>query len=696
MKTKRKGTLLIIVGALLLVTVIGIAYAYFVAPITRTNQTTSVTTGTLRLTFNDVSESISKTMQFGESVTREFTIENTGTLDANVTIYWKDIVNTYLEGSLIYTLKYGDENTQVTNYDTAVLDANVPRSAVASEQVLFQNMTIPANTTYYYKLDITLVDSPTIDQTADLSATFFTKFTIKEYRNSSEKTLATLGLTNMVSRVLPDFTTISPSANGEGVTYNKCYCGGQAIEVSSVEACNELYEITAPPGYEKMYMSKEDFENVNLSLGIVGGEYLGTATWDGTTCTYEGNSLATMYRLSVAIMDNTEPELATSENECNDVYQVSKNNENIYVTGLRKVAGEWLTKTQDSGIYPMEDDYGTSYYYRGNITNNYVKFGKYPDNYAKYTYTSSGSNIYELYEYLTLELCESAHGTGNCATDTSLAGSDIYWRIVRINGDGSIRMIYDGTSAHANNENSTDRVALQGVQWNNTYNDAKYVGYMFGGANGEASTSKAQAQTNETNSNMKNVIENWYENIFKDTVYEKYISDEVFCNDRSTADTAGVWETVDKATGYGTGMNNYTLYAAYNRMVIRGGNPKLTCTNKNDAFTMRNRVKGNGMSKYPIGLITADELNISGSVSSMVMNQNTYVYRGSGSWYWSFSPSRGGGYEGASIFTEDSNGAALYQKVNYNTGVVPVINLSAEYASLLVGDGTTTSPYHFE
>ena len=67
------------------------------------------------------------------------------------------------------------------------------------------------------------------------------------------------------------------------------------------------------------------------------------------------------------------------------------------------------------GIYEAEDDLGKSYYFRGDVENNYVKFGK------------------------------------------NSSGADMYWRIVRINGDGTVRMIYDGTSAHANGESSTDR-----------------------------------------------------------------------------------------------------------------------------------------------------------------------------------------------------------------------------------------------
>ena len=335
------------------------------------------------------------------------------------------------------------------------------------------------------------------------------------------------------------------------------------------------------------------------------------------------------------------------------------------------------------GVFAMEDDYGTSYYYRGNITNNYVQFGKYPSDYTKYTFTSSGT----IYEYPSLALCETARGTGNCATDTSLAGSDIYWRIVRINGDGSIRMIYDGTSVHANGDVSTDRLALQNVPWNlNNYNDAKYVGYMYGGANGVESTSKAQAQTNETNSNIKNVLDAWYENVFKDTVYEKYISDEVFCNDRSTASEASQWNSNDTTLGYG---KNITYFGANSRQYYMGRKPSLECPQKNDAFTQNDTVNGNSALTYPIGLITADELNIGGLVGQTI--KSNYLYKNTR--YWSLSPSYFAGH--ADVF-HAYYGAISTGNVHNPSAAVPVINLSAESASQLVGSGTTASPYHFE
>ena len=86
--------------------------------------------------------------------------------------------------------------------------------------------------------------------------------------------------------------------------------------------------------------------------------------------------------------------------------------------------------TTDEGVWTAEDDLGTSYYFRGAVENNYVKFAGY------------------------------------------------WWRIIRINGDGSIRIIYDGTTAHANGESSTDRQTGTS-EYNSSSNASYYVGYTY-------------------------------------------------------------------------------------------------------------------------------------------------------------------------------------------------------------------------
>ena len=118
--------------------------------------------------------------------------------------------------------------------------------------------------------------------------------------------------------------------------------------------------------------------------------------------------------------------------------------------------------TTDEGVFEMEDDYGTSYYYRGAVTNNYVKF------------------------------------------------AEFYWRIIRINGDGSLRIMYDGLQAYGNGANSSYRFIKIGQAYNTNHNDNKYVGWMYGPTGTTASTSKEQAQTNTADSTIKGVVDAWY------------------------------------------------------------------------------------------------------------------------------------------------------------------------------------------
>ncbi|MCI8498857.1 MAG: hypothetical protein HFG33_05665 [Bacilli bacterium] len=298
--------------------------------------------------------------------------------------------------------------------------------------------------------------------------------------------------------------------------------------------------------------------------------------------------------------------------------------------------------TTDEGIFALEDDYGTSYYYRGAVTNNYVKFG------------------------------------------------DFYWRIIRVNGDGSLRIIYDGTQGYANGVSNTDRLAYTGKTFNAQYNDNKYVGWMFGGAQGVASTSKTQAQTNETNSDLKILVDSWYKTNIVDKNLEDNVADGVFCNDRTTPGSAETGLSSDTGLGYG---KNVTAYGAAARTNVWNTDtsrvqPRFTCPQKNDAFTMNDEEKGNGDLTYPVGLITADEIVAAGSGKHATTNSNYYLYKGS--WYWTLSPccyyrDYAHVFHGYSSF--GSTGTS------YAGAVAPVINLKAEYVQTMIGDGTINNPY---
>ncbi len=299
--------------------------------------------------------------------------------------------------------------------------------------------------------------------------------------------------------------------------------------------------------------------------------------------------------------------------------------------------------TTDEGVYTLMDDYGTSYYYRGAVTNNYVKF------------------------------------------------AGFYWRIIRINGDGSLRIIYDGTQGYANGTSDTGRLAYTSKAFNAQYNDAKYVGWMYGGAQGTASTSKAQAQTNTTSSDLKTLVDSWYKTNIVDKNLGDKVADVVFCNDRTIPGSAETGYLSDTGLGYGY---NRTAYGATARV---GGpwqttvtQPRFTCPQKNDAFTVSDETKGNGDLTYPVGLITADEIVAAGNGKCNTSNSSYYLYKGSV--YWSLSPSYFNGSD-ALVFYESTVGSLYNTYVNYSGAVAPVINLKAEYAITLKGTGTISDPY---
>lgn len=281
-------------------------------------------------------------------------------------------------------------------------------------------------------------------------------------------------------------------------------------------------------------------------------------------------------------------------------------------------------ESENAYLCSAPDDYGTSYYYRGTVENNYVKF------------------------------------------------AGFYWRIIRINGDGSIRMIYDGTSAHANNDSSTDR-QIGTSAYNSSSGDNAYVGYMYGTVG--ASTYE-ETHANIHDSTIKTYIDEWYRTNLLGTEQEQYIADALFCNDRTFATTN---------TGTGVGQSE-TIYRGYFDNSIT----KLRCSQQNDRFTVNDEVIGNGDLTYAIGLITADELVLAGGYDTE--NVNYYLYtRGI---YWSMSP--GGVSDNASIRVYFGDGyTSLHSNVSYTSrGVRPVINLKPD--SLKLGDGTANNPYTIE
>ena len=303
------------------------------------------------------------------------------------------------------------------------------------------------------------------------------------------------------------------------------------------------------------------------------------------------------------------------------------------------------TATTNEGLYKAQDDLGTSYYYRGAVDNNWVKFGK----------------------------------------DSS--GKDIYWRIIRINGDGSIRMIYTGTTAPTG---STKVVMTgEGTQigtstFNSSTDKTEYVGYMY--------TSGEQHGTS-TPSEIKTTIDNWYKTttLETDLKTKSLVSkDQIFCNDRTASTSDVTYSTTNYTTltsWNSTGTTYY--YGAYGRLMNTTTSPILTCPREEDKFTSKNSSIGNKALEYPVGLITADEIAMAGVVWNSV-NSSYYLYTNQN--YWSGSPTDFiSNYTDAFEFIVYSTGGITTSNVYSTAGARPVVSLSSE--ARLSGNGTYSNPY---
>ena len=337
-----------------------------------------------------------------------------------------------------------------------------------------------------------------------------------------------------------------------------------------------------------------------------------------------------------------------------------------------------FTETNTGTLYKATEQIGTNpvknvYYFAGDAKNNWVKFGKYQNDFSRYRgYYSTTDTSYK--DYSTMDECTSASIYNKNCTEYKYAntGDDIYWRIIRTNLDGSIKLLYAGTSP------DTTSGYIGKSAFNTTYNDPMYVGYKYG-----TSGSLENNRLNTNDSTMKTYIDNWYKNNL--TAYTKYLSnDAVYCNDRNLKS--------------GETYSNSFDYASWER-IYTNKQPTYNCTNMSDAFSVNNT---SAKLDYPVGLMTIDELSYAGGVYKAKLttpyawyytNENGKSITGSED-SWSLSPSF---WNSASSGDWRWGGSSEPGYLSYNSAdlayaVRPAISLKSctKWAS---GDGSSSNPY---
>ncbi len=194
MRQENNKKILLIVGIVSLCLIIGgISYAFFVSNTETKEVDATISTGVAKVRFADNDNGIQGTLKFGESLTKAFIIENTGTVDTTLRLYWKDLVNTYIQGSLTYELFYsetedGERTKIIDKRDVPVTDGTRVKA------ILADNIEVPVDSIRYYYLVITLNNLPNVDQTPDLDAIFNTKFGALD-TNGSQPIIKNIDLT---------------------------------------------------------------------------------------------------------------------------------------------------------------------------------------------------------------------------------------------------------------------------------------------------------------------------------------------------------------------------------------------------------------------------------------------------------------------------------------------------------------------
>ena len=305
--------------------------------------------------------------------------------------------------------------------------------------------------------------------------------------------------------------------------------------------------------------------------------------------------------------------------------------------------GAAVSTADEALLASAEDDYGTSYYFRGAVTNNYVEFAN------------------------------------KC------------WRIVRVSGDGSVKLILHNDNPTgaanpcdaANNSASAAFARYSGETYKSAFNektdDNAYLGFMYGAA---GATDYASTHANTNKSTILTNLETWYNNNISD--YADKIADTVWCNDKTNVtDTSyDPWGWTPNGYGYG---KNVTYYGATQRLISTNGRtggtgPSLKCNS--------------GLSKInsKVGLITADELAYAGYAAAL-KNTTTYLQENATDTDWlSLSPSV---FFSVYAFVWSVNGGSGdfgNYSVNSDGGVRPAISLIIS-TTISGGTGTSEDPY---
>ncbi len=619
---KKQKRVMVYVMIISLICVVGVSYAFFTAGMSsETSTTVRADAGTMKITYSGGANINLAGIYPKDDVWATKTITVTGNNTTDAEMYYK--LTLVVDSNTFKTddpLQYELVSTNTSTNGEIIPNISKTDITGTSIELGSGKFAKANNASHTYELKIYYPKKAT-SQNANQGAAFSAHVEITSAKAPTAPTVSNLAKAILANNeVKAPITTPGKEINA----YTKDDITDTAMK--SVSSTVQAYYITYGTGYEA------NGTKFNLTGAAV------------TSDTYANSysSLVGKY-LPYDSLDSAGSNTAGTMTTTTDLNYV------VYVVGATQDSYAFKIiacnkNTTEALLASTEDDYGTSYYFRGAVKNNYVEFAN------------------------------------KC------------WRIVRVGGDGSVKLILhnDNTTGAANpcdaanNSASAAFARYSGETYksafNTNYNDNAYVGFKYGTV-GAGDYALTHANTNK--STILTNLEAWYEkNNLKN--YEKVIADTVWCNDKTNVtDTTFNPYNYSNVNGLGY-AKNVTYYGATQRLISTNGRtggtgPSLKCNS--------------GLSKInsKVGLITADELAFAGYAWN-IGNTTTYLQENAtDTYWWSLSPSHFyGGYAG--VWNVNGSNGGFDNYVVYSTyGVRPSISLKS--TTNVTGNGTSDKPY---
>ena len=631
---KKKRKLSIYYGLLVtVICIIGVSFAWFRLYLSQTENNTIASRTCFNTTLTEDTSKISLTDAFPIS-------DEDGLKQTPFTFTIKNNCNSYVKVYITIDSTYR-ESTDTSYLKDNYMKVNIsPEGTTTSKSVILGSQTLTdleSNRKGYIIVSTGLKANE--EKSYDLRIWMDSAVTIEQGLNK-----------NWSGKIV-----VVSSASNKPAAPNGWYEAAEGTLLASLRDNNTLKTPLTVPGKEVSAHTKDDVESESTSVSSTYQAYYityGTGwTANGTNFDLTGaavtsdtyansySSLVGKYLVSDYIPDmgsSTAGTMKTTTNLDSVIYVVSATQNSFTYKEITS-----NKNTTEALLASTEDDYGTSYYFRGAVTNNYVEFAN------------------------------------KC------------WRIVRISGDGTVKLILHNDNtvgaanpcSSANNSSNAAFARYSGTtytsKFNTDYNDNAYIGFKYG-TPGSSTYEATHANTNK--STILTNLETWYTNNL--AAYESVIDDNVWCNDKTNVTDTTFDPAEINPTGLGYGSNN-TYYASFQRLVSSDGlaaggtGPSLKCNGELSKITSK------------VGLITADELAFAGYAAGRY-NLVTYLQENAtDTLWWSLSPV---GFDyGDAVVWGVRSGDFGSNDVNDSGAGRPSISLKS--TTNVTGNGTSDTPY---